>query len=181
VTWLNQYFTYMGAVVERHGGAIDKFIGDGIMIVFGLQSPDAQAREAVLCALDMIAEMDRFQAASVKLGFPPVGMGVGVHSGIVTAGEIGSPQRKQYTVIGSVVNTAARLEAASKGVPEGALPIVISHEAAAHAGLGDGRLLEGMPVALKGVVDVATAWCVLSEREAELRASLRGAVDLVKL
>jgi class 3 adenylate cyclase len=83
VAWLNTYFTHMGTVIDRHGGAIDKFIGDGIMIIFGLQSPDAQARRALLCALDMLVEIEVWKAASVARGLPAVDMGVGVHSGIV--------------------------------------------------------------------------------------------------
>ncbi len=185
VTWLNTYFTHMGAVIERHGGAIDKFIGDGIMIVFGLQSPDAQARQALLCALDMLVEIEAWQKASVARGLPAVGMGVGIHSGIVTAGEIGSPQRKQYTVIGSVVNTSARLESASKGVPDGALPLVLSHEAAKHCGLlvhpERDKILLAITVALKGVVDVDSAWSVRADGVGELRAAMSGAIEAIKL
>jgi class 3 adenylate cyclase len=185
VIWLNSYFTHMGAVIERHGGVIDKFIGDGIMIVFGLQSPDAQARQAMLCSLDMLIEIEAWQKASVARGLPAVNMGVGIHTGIVTAGEIGSAQRKQYTVIGSVVNTSARLESASKGVPDGALPIVLSHEGAKHCGLlvhpARGELLIPMPVSLKGVVDVDSAWTIRAERVGELRAAMLGALEHVKL
>lgn len=180
VTWLNAYFTHMGGVCEKYGASIDKFIGDGIMVVFGLQSPDAQARQAVLCALDMLDELERWQAEGAAAGFPTVMMGIGIHSGIVIAGEIGSPQRRQYTVIGSVVNTAARLEAASKEVPAGALPIVMSNEAARHAGLlihpAREEILVPMKVHLKGVTDMDQALSISAAGVAQIRGSLERAI-----
>jgi class 3 adenylate cyclase len=185
VVWLNTYFTHMGSVIERHGGAIDKFIGDGIMVVFGLQSPDAQARRALLCALDMLDEIELWKQASVARGYPAVDMGIGIHSGIVTAGEIGSPLRKQYTVIGSVVNVSARLESASKGVPETALPIVMSQEAVKHCGLlvhpKRGDIVEEIAVTLKGVVDVDRAWAVRRAAVGDVRAAMQGALEAVRL
>jgi class 3 adenylate cyclase len=185
VQWLNAYFTRMGAVVERYGGAIDKYIGDGIMIVFGLSSAGAQTRSAVLCALDMLVEIREWQKQSAARGLPEVGMGVGIHAGIVTAGEIGSPDRRQYTVIGSVVNTSARLESASKGVPADALPIVISHEAMQHADLTShpqrDEIVAQMPVALKGVADVDTAWCVRADAVGDLRVILSGAMTMIAI
>lgn len=173
VAWLNTYFTHMGRVCERNGGAIDKYIGDGIMIVFGLSSNDAQARRALLCAIEMLEALEEWQKESAAMGFPPVGMGVGIHSGTAIVGEIGSPQRRQYTVIGSVVNTAARLESASKDVPEGALPIVMSGEAARYSGLlvhpRRDELLIPFAVKLKGVADVDSALTVNASTVAELR------------
>lgn len=185
VHWLNSYFTHMGAVIERHGGAIDKFIGDGIMIVFGLNSPGANTRSAVLCALDMLVEIGEWQRVSTARGLPAVEMGIGIHSGTVTVGEIGSPRRRQYTVIGSVVNTSARLESASKGVPENTLPIVLSNEAVKHCGLlihsRRDELLAQMPVALKGVADVDSAWCIRTEAAGDVRTILSGAASTIAL
>jgi adenylate cyclase len=107
---LNRYFGEMTQVIFRHEGTLDKFIGDCLMAVFGapIATEDHQ-RSAVEAALDMREALDRVNeplAEQDRLQFR-----VGIHSGRVIAGDIGSPMRSDYTVLGSTVNLAARLEA----------------------------------------------------------------------
>jgi adenylate cyclase len=107
---LNRYFTAMTEVLYRHGGTIDKFLGDGIIGVFG--SPLARAddlQRALLAAVDLqraFAELrDRWKSELAR----DIGMGIGIDYGSAVVGNIGSEQRLDYTLIGDVVNTATRL------------------------------------------------------------------------
>ena len=117
---LNAYFGRMTEIVETHGGFVDKFIGDGLLAVFGapLHDPD-HAAKAVTAALDMLAALDA-PAHPLRLGPDhPIAIRIGIHSGEAVVGNIGSPKRFNYTVIGDAVNLAARLEGVAKlyGVP----------------------------------------------------------------
>ncbi len=119
VALLNDYFAVMNRVVEEHGGDIDKFIGDAIMAQFmsvsdKQEKPADSALSAVKCALAMMQALDEFNATRAELGLFPVKIGVGINSGDVIAGNIGSPGRMDRTVIGDTVNVASRLEGMSK-------------------------------------------------------------------
>jgi len=116
---LNSYFTSMVSIVRDHGGVVDKFIGDGMLAVFGLDEPDCACESAVAAARDMLAALDALNRALSE----PMRIGIGVHTGSVISGLIGSPERLEFTVIGDAVNTAARLESLTKEV---GIPIVIS-------------------------------------------------------
>jgi adenylate cyclase len=106
---LNRYFSVMSEAIFQHEGTLDKFIGDCLMAVFGAPlSTDDHARRAALAALDMrdaLAELNESQPEASRLEFR-----VGIHSGHVIAGDIGSVRRSDYTVLGATVNQAARLE-----------------------------------------------------------------------
>lgn len=115
---LNRYFTEMVDVVHAHGGLVDKFIGDGMMAVFGLEDVDGAADAAVLAAREMHV---RLEALNAKLS-EPMAIGVGIHAGEVIAGTIGSPERLEFTFIGDAVNAAARIEGLTKEV--GASPLI---------------------------------------------------------
>ena len=116
VALLNRYFSLQVDVVFRHGGSLDKFIGDCIMALWGapLDDPD-HARHAVACALDMA---DTLQAFKRELGALDASfdVGIGIHTGPAVVGLIGSDRRREYTAIGDTVNLASRME--SGGVPD---------------------------------------------------------------
>ncbi len=102
LAWLNRYLTVMAEVIKENRGFLNKFIGDGIMVVFGApltEGPKEDACRATRCAMEMLVRMDRWNA-SLPPGQPPMKIGIGIHSGTVTAGNVGSPDRLEYSVIG---------------------------------------------------------------------------------
>jgi class 3 adenylate cyclase len=105
----------MIAVVNKHHGMVDKLMGDSIMALFGapLSSPD-DALNAVKCAIAMQKEVICFNRERTDQGLPVLEMGIGINTGKVIAGNIGSPERMEYTVIGDNVNVAARLQGIAK-------------------------------------------------------------------
>jgi class 3 adenylate cyclase len=119
VSLLNSYFARMNLVIEKHGGDIDKFIGDAIMAQFIVSEKDGcsaaeMALNAVKCALAMMQELEAYNRERIKANDFPIMIGVGINSGEVIAGNIGSPGRMDHTVIGDTVNVASRLEGMSK-------------------------------------------------------------------
>jgi len=115
VVMLNAYFTSMVEVVFQHGGMLDKYIGDAIMAVFGTAVSDAtDADNALTVATEMMRELARFNEARRELGLTAIEIGIGIATGEVLAGSLGSRRRLEYTVIGDNVNLAARLESANK-------------------------------------------------------------------
>src|SRR5215469_6251882 len=115
VKFLNGAFAFMIEAVDRHGGFINKFLGDGFMAIFGapLEDPDA-ASHAVAAAREILAEIDRRGLAE---GPWPLKIGIGLHIGPAVTGNVGSPRRKEFTAIGDTVNLASRLEQLTKTYP----------------------------------------------------------------
>ena len=112
---LNNYFDHMVKAVQKHGGIVDKFIGDAVMAVFGLLEEDNNPSvSAVNAALEMRNALKKSNMVSVKTGSPALNNGIGIHFGEVIASYLGSSDRLEFTVIGSTVNTAARLESQAK-------------------------------------------------------------------
>ena len=111
VDLLNRYFTHMCEIIYRHGGTVDKFIGDSIMALFGAPvSRPNDVEQAVCCAVEMQIAMDAFNKENEDLGMPNLYMGIGINTGQVVAGKIGSDLHNEYTVIGNEVNLASRIE-----------------------------------------------------------------------
>lgn len=142
---LTEYFTEMVECVFRHGGTLDKFIGDAVMAQWGapIGEPDDCDR-AMAAAMDMMMELDRLNARWTAEGRPTLGIGIGLNVGEVFAGNIGSDRRLEYTVIGDSVNISSRLcGAAAAG------EILISDDF--RAALGSPPPLEALPpMELKG-------------------------------
>jgi adenylate cyclase len=120
VLWLNAYFTRMVACVEKTGGVVDKFIGDAVMAHWGTAYTSGSAAEdafncvrAALMMRTSLVEMNRGRSAGDPRN-PPIRIGCGINTGVVTAGQIGSSRRMEYTVIGDPVNLASRTEALNK-------------------------------------------------------------------
>jgi adenylate cyclase len=116
LAWLNRYLTAMGEVIKQNRGFLNKFIGDGIMVIFGAPLTEGtreDARRAVRCAQEMLAKVDHWNANKPN-GDPTLKIGIGIHTGPVTAGNVGSPDRLEYSVIGEAVNLASRLESLTK-------------------------------------------------------------------
>ena len=116
VDLLNQYLTEMTEMVFKHGGTLDKYIGDALMVFFGNPVPyDDHGQRAVKTALEMRARLVELPQAWAVEGRELLTMGIGITSGYVTVGNIGSPARMDYTVLGNQVNLASRLADKAEG------------------------------------------------------------------
>jgi adenylate cyclase len=154
---LNGYFEAMSRAITQHRGHVSKFIGDGILALFGALEPNPwQANDAVHAALEMrraLAGYNRTLAASKR---PELSVGVGVHRGIVVAGVIGSQTLMEYTVIGADVNLASRVESATRthGVD------VLVTRAVKEVLDPRFQLREQPPIEAKGVSEPVVTWSV---------------------
>ncbi|MFL6229178.1 MAG: adenylate/guanylate cyclase domain-containing protein [Pyrinomonadaceae bacterium] len=116
VQLLNHYFSAMTDVIFAHGGTLDKYIGDGLMALFGAPaSTPADAANALAAAVSMQRQMETLNAELRAAELPEVSIGIGLHTGEATVGYIGSERRSEYTAIGDTVNLASRLEARARG------------------------------------------------------------------
>ena len=130
---LNRYFAEMGHAVEAAGGRIDKFIGDGVMALFGLDSGvEAGCREALAAAKDMAERMQNLNRALAHDIPEPLRIGIGIHTGPAIVGEMGYGKAVSVTAVGDSVNTASRLESLTKTY---ACELVISEAVALRAGI----------------------------------------------
>jgi adenylate cyclase len=169
VMWLNEYFTRMVDCVEKTGGVVDKFIGDAVMAHWGTAftagSPEKDAFNCVSAALMMRGALMEINAKRAKndSGNPEIRIGCGINTGTVTAGQIGSEQRMEYTVIGDPVNLASRTEALNK--PLGT-DILITEET--WNLVGNRFITEEMPpVTVKGKAKPVRMFAVVNLRDAE--------------
>ncbi|TMC14344.1 MAG: GAF domain-containing protein [Chloroflexi bacterium] len=144
VALLNDYFRQMVDIVLAHGGNIDKFQGDGLLVVFGAPVPvEDSAQRAVRAASDMLRTIRQINIPRAAVGAPPISVGIGLDSGYVVGGNIGSERRLEYTLIGVPVNNAAYL---SKRRPAGAFLSESTFKQVA----ADVTATEQEPVVLKG-------------------------------
>lgn len=115
ISLLNEYFSEMTLSIHKHGGTVDKFIGDGIMAFFGAPQPlECAEQNALESALDMLVSLDRLNERLAARGVAPIKIGIGLNSGEVVIGHVGSATRHEYTAVGDVVNTASRIEGLTK-------------------------------------------------------------------
>jgi adenylate cyclase len=112
---MNRYMTAMTAKILENEGTLDKYIGDAQMAFWNAPLDDKQhAKNAVKTALSMLGDLDEFNRSIAAEGVPPFGMGLGINTGMVVVGNMGSDQRFDYTCLGDAVNLASRLEGQSK-------------------------------------------------------------------
>lgn len=125
---LNGYFAQMTEAIHKHGGVVDKFIGDGLMAFFGapqsLEHPEQKSLEA---AQEMLIRLHRYNQLLGERGITPIAIGIGIHAGEAILGYIGSEARHEYTAIGDTVNAASRLEGMTK---ELGYPVICSSNVA---------------------------------------------------
>lgn len=145
VEMLNVYLGVMGDVITEFGGTIDEYLGDGILVIFGAPGAmEDHARRAVACALAMQRAMGRVNERVERLGLGPLQMGIGINTGDVVVGTIGSEKRMKYGVVGSPVNMTGRIEAATVGGQ-----ILVTASTRAEAG-EDVRVRRTLELAAKG-------------------------------
>jgi adenylate cyclase len=149
---LDGVFAVLVDILDRHHGIVNKFLGDGFLALFGapIEDPDA-ARRAVEAAREMLEAMERNNAGNDW----QLRIGIGVHMGNVVAGNVGSPRRKEYTVIGDTVNFAARLESLNKDFGSQLLISADVRDALGET-CGDAVSLGAVPV--KGYDQAQTVW-----------------------
>jgi adenylate cyclase len=146
VSLLNGYFAAVEPVIQREGGWINKFGGDSLLAVFGAPVPHTDhAQRALRAALNLQAAVADFNQRQQIAGKPNVRVGVGIHTGELVAGNVGSPSRMEYTVIGDIVNVASRIDGLNK---EFNTDILVSAEALAAAGEGFAAQARALPPTL---------------------------------
>lgn len=112
VGMLNRYFAAMGDIIVRYGGSIDKLMGDSILVTFGLpDSSDEDVKSCIACAVEMQLAMGEFNEENLARDLPAIYMGIGINSGEVVVGALGSEHYSEYTIIGEEVNLTSRIEA----------------------------------------------------------------------
>jgi len=140
---LNRFHAAAATAIQACGGAVDKYVGDGLVATFGLPQPlPAPQRSALEAAQDLLLKVDRLNVELAAEGIEAIRIGIGIHNGEVLAGHVGSGKRREFSVIGDAVGIAARLEAMTKEFPH---PVICSAEVAAAVGFAGGLVDLGTP------------------------------------
>lgn len=162
VQLLNKYFSAMTDIIFAHGGTLDKYLGDGLMALFGAPTatPD-DATNALNAAVAMQRRLILINEDLVKEGLPEVAIGIGLHTGEAVVGYIGSERRSEYTAIGDTVNTASRLESNSQGGQ------ILLSDAAKQAATCRYKLIALEPIAVKNRVQPVPLFEVQWKKEGE--------------
>jgi adenylate cyclase len=152
VARLDAVFEILVDTVDRHSGIVNKFLGDGLLAIFGAPIDDPlEAANAVEAAREMLNAIE-----ANNIGHPwPIRLGIGIHIGQAVAGTVGSPRRKEYTVIGDTVNLASRLESLNKEVGS---QLIVSDAVREAAGDVVGEALPLGPLSVRGYAEPVTAW-----------------------
>ena len=128
VRLVNRYFAVVSPAIQEAGGMVDKYLGDGLMAVFGApQELDDPVRHALEAAQEMLLAVQALNRDLATEGIPTLQIGIGVHYGDVVIGHLGTAERHEYTAVGVTVNAASRIEAFSKQFP---YPVMVSDAAA---------------------------------------------------
>ncbi len=183
ISMLNNYLGAMTEVIQAHHGTIIEFIGDGIMAIFGAPTAsDKHAQDAVAAALTMQSAMDKVNSWNKKRGYPMLEMGIGLNTGEVIVGNIGSKKRTKYGVVGSNVNLCGRIESYTVG---GQVLIPPSTREACKTRL---TISDTMTVRPKGVKDELKLYLVtgigepynvrLNKKKTELPPELKTPIDI---
>lgn len=118
LAWLNEYFRELVPIITRHNGVVDKFEGDAMLAFFGIlptpMPPEASAYEACQAAVEMLAVVEKINERRKARGEPPLITGIGINTGSLTAGGLGTSDRLNYTIIGDTVNTTQRMESVTR-------------------------------------------------------------------
>ena len=132
IALLNRYFEAMSTVITAHGGLVNKFGGDSLLAVFGtpLNATEDHAARAIRSAQGMLAALETFNVDQRARNEPELRIGIGVATGAVVAGNVGSADRLEYTVIGDTVNLASRLEELTKTLK---IPVLLAESTAGGA------------------------------------------------
>lgn len=177
VSLLNEYFTIMVDCIQREGGMLDKFIGDAIMAAFGtpIEHDDDEDR-AVRAAISMIRSLNAWNVRRIADGKKPVHMGIGINTDMIVSGNIGSPKRMDYTLIGDGVNLASRLESLCKQYHAS---ILISENTYKKL-RGTYRIREVDSVVVKGKTETVSVFEVLDHYDDQAFPNVMEVVNLFK-
>jgi adenylate cyclase len=170
IEWLNTYMESMATLVMSHGGVVDNYVGDGLKADFGFPLPVKNEEEvrrhamnAVSCALAMEKEIQRLNSLWGERNHPAMGVRVGIYTGTVVAGLLGSSERLKYTTIGDAVNIASRLESYDKEVGKDRLCRILIGDSTLHCLHSRFRTEKIGEVNLKGKDDKIIVHCVVGE------------------